>query len=166
MKTVIELTHDLAQLDMARQEAQALADDRATRSYRVQSVTSAVVLGNAGQADLLAAQSALDASIDALLRVANLKQAVADIERQLVEARGRERKAHCDSVAAEHAALHDRFKAQSKELLQTFKEMQTLNFSYMGLTGRELHPAFYRELNLPVISGMLSSRSGIFTGSE
>lgn len=166
MKTTAELTAELELLNAALKEATTLANERSTASYRLQAATSQNVLGLVGVAEVQAAHDWLDRTLEALPRVANLKQAIADNEQLLVEARGRERRTHCEGIKAEHQQLFDTFKADSEKLLATFKEMQTLNFTYMGLVGRELHPSYFRDLHLPAVSGSLASRSNISTGSE
>lgn len=168
MKTVEQLTAEKQILEQALAEAGTLVADRASRSYQVQSATSQAVLQGSAEARarLEKAQRDLQESVDALVRQDHLRTAIKSLEEQIVVARGAERRQSCEAIANEHAALYGEYIAASKSLLAQFRQLQTLNFSHMGMTGRELHGAHERELNLPAVTGPLCARSNFSTGQE
>jgi len=166
MKTVSELQAEKQTLELALAEASNLIADRATRSYIVQSTTTGMVLGSKSRNDLEQAQHRLQESVDALIRQDHLRIAIRSLDDQITFAKGCERKQSCDHIKDEHASLYADYINASKNLLVKFKRLQVLNFSYMGLTGRELHSGHERELNLPAVTGALSARSNITTGAE
>jgi len=166
MKTVEQLEQDLAILQTALKDTQAIVNERGTRSYVVQSMTSRVVLGNATKQDLIAAQAALEECVEALPRLAALQTSIATVVEQIAFAKGRERKQSCDQIKDEHASLYADYKAASKALLAQFRQLQHLNNCYVGLTGRPLHGGHEIEINLPAVTGPLCARSNISTGQE
>jgi hypothetical protein len=166
MKTTAELQTEIAALETALQETRTLANERSTLSYRLQVVTAQTVLGKATKLDLENVKRDLDASVEALTRISFLEQAISDLKKQLDYAKGRERSTHCETVRAEHVALYETYKEQSRQVLATFKQLQTLNRAHVGLTGRDLHCAFERELNLPALTGSLCSRSNFTTAQS
>lgn len=65
MKTVQELTQELQIIETAFAETRQVAAGRATASYRVQSIQTKVILGQAEQHALIAAQAEVDKTIEA-----------------------------------------------------------------------------------------------------
>lgn len=149
MKTSQDLQNDLQTLRQALQDANQLAAQRTSNSYRVQSVTQAVVLGQLGQSELIAAQNALDASTAALIQAQNLSQATAELEQEVIYAQGRERQSLCHSINDEYSATYARYVADSKRLLQTFCQLHQLSNRHQALTNRPLMAPDQSLLCLP-----------------
>lgn len=166
MKTIAELEQERIELERAVKDTIALANERGTRAYRIQTMTTAVALGHASKADLQKAQADLDASVNAIVRRQHLEASLAELDSSIVVTRGRDRAAYCNSVADEHAAVYADYKTKSKELFELFKQLNTLNNKYMGLTSRQLHGMHENELNLPAVTGALGPRSNIGTAKE
>lgn len=166
-KTLEDLQGELAILEAELTNNQKLINERATRSYQVQAVQTGVLLGGKTQADLLAAQSALDECVQAIPRKHLLEQAILDQRTIIRDFQHRERKDYIDSLKRQFIDVMDRYKVESKKLLAIHEELVSLDNRY-----RSLAPAydglldnFYRELNLPAVTGSLASRSGFCTGS-
>lgn len=166
MKTLNELEAERVELVRAIADATTLANERSTYAYRIQSLTTQHALGLASRGDLEKAQRDLTDSVDAIVRRQHLEASLVELDNAIVITRGRERAAYCHSVADEHAAVYADYKVKSKELLELFKQLTTLNNKHMGLTGRQLHGAHENELNLPTVTGPLGNRSTITSGEE
>lgn len=170
-QTVAELVAALAKLQAELRIVSAEANDRATRSYKVQAITSAVVMGTATKADLMEAQAALTRSVEAMVTVQALERAIAEQEQTIAYAKGRERAGECQDIKLAFDAALERHREAAKLCLAEFREMQRLDRQWMAMVSAHgsinpLMPNFYRELHLPVISGNLGNRSNISTGAE
>ncbi len=166
MKTIAELEAERVELERAVKEANDLANERGTRAYRIQTLTTQHALGHASRGDLEKAQRELDDSVDAIVRKQHLERSLAELDETIVVTRGRDRAAYCNSVDAEHRQLYAEYKTKSKELFELFRTLNTLNNKHLGLTGRALHGTHENELNLPAVTGALGPRSNICTAKE
>ena len=167
-----QLQAELALLEAELAATRKLAGDRATRGYHLQSVTTNVILGKASTSDLEAARVAQDESVAALLRIPLLEQAVGDARQRVDDAQHRARVQHIDGIKDAFQTTFDEYRLQSKRTLELFRELQRLDTQYRAIgSGPMAHlqcllDPYQRELNLPVLTGSLASRSGFSTGQE
>lgn len=170
MKTINELQDELQILQNELAECNRVATDRATRSYLVQSAQTAVLLGNKTSSDLQQAQTSLDESIAAIVRKPMLEQAVADHRALIDDAQHRERSEFIASIKSEFIDVMDRYKVESKKLLDIHNALVALDNKYRSIAPAAallgLLDPYFRELNLPAATGSLASRSGFTTGQE
>lgn len=165
-KTAAQIELELNTLEQELQSARELARRRSTYSYVVQSVTAAVVLGNATQANLDRANADLDKSVDATIRVAMLEQSVGELRNTLDYVRGQERTAFCQSIKQEFNSTYAQYHEQSKQLFATFKTLKQLALRYQGMTNVSLLPPSDAKLNLPCLDPASQWDVGIPTGSR
>lgn len=75
-------------------------------------------------------------------------------------------------IKDEFQTTFDEYKVKSAEVLELFRELQRLDTQYRGIgSGPSAHlqhllDPFHAELNLPVLTGSLASRSNFTTGQE
>lgn len=168
-KTLEDLQAELRILEAELTNNQKLINERATRSYQVQSVQTGVLLGHRTQADLAEAQRQLDECIQAITRKPMLEQAIADQRSIIDNHQHRERSEYIDGIRKQFIDVMDRYKIESKKLLAIHDELVSLDNKYRSLApgyDAGLLDPFYRELNLPAVTGSLASRSGFCTGQE
>ena len=166
-KDLPALQAELRILEAELKSNQVLINERATRSYAVQAATSGCLLGHRTKADLQAAQTALEESVNAIPRKALLEQAIADQRAIIDNFQQRERKDYVDSLKRQFFDVMDRYRIESKKLLAIHEELVSLDNRYRSLAPAYdgLLDPFYRELNLPAVTGPLAARSGFCTGS-
>lgn len=164
MKTATDFESELAILEAELQDTNRLANERGTASYRLQAVTSQNVLGAVGIAEVQAAQTFLDKTVEALLRKDLLTQAVIETREKVVHARGRERAAHCQDVAATYQASFDEWKQTCRLALAQLNELKRLDTQYRGLTNRPLMAERLLDTNLPALDHESTWDVGIPTG--
>jgi hypothetical protein len=170
MKTLEELQTELATIEQALVETRKLANERATVSYQLQVIQTGVLLGNKTTSDLQQAQAQLQATVDALVKVPLLEQAVADARKMVEECQFQDRKKHVDGIKKEFDDVYERYGIESKKLLAIYRDLQRLDNQYRAMARAgslpELLGPYHRELNLPAVTGPLSTRSGFSTGQE
>lgn len=170
MKSLPEYQQDLVTIEQALQEARKTANQRATISYQLQTTQTKMLLGQAEQSELQAVQANLDTCIEALTKIPLLEQAVADAKSMVEGAQHRERSAYVKSITDEYEAAYALYTSNSKAVLASFRDLQRLDNLYRSLarsgTLPNLLDPFQRELNLPAVTGPLSTRSGFTTGQE
>lgn len=170
MKSLTELQQELATIEAALAETRKLANLRAERGYYLQTVQTAVLLGNKTTHDLEQAQASLMETVDALVKVPLLEQAVADAKRMVEECQFADRRKHVESIKAEFEGVYERYGIESKKLLAIYRELQRLDNQYRAMARAgslpELLAPYHREMNLPAVTGPLSTRSGFTTGQE
>jgi len=169
-KTLQELQAELAVIEVALADTRKHANERATCSYELQVVQTAVILGNKERHELLAAQDKLQATVDALLQVPLLEQAAADARRMVEEKQFQDRREHVEEIKTEFDQVYERYGIESKKLLAIYRDLQRLDIQYRALARAgslpELLAPYHRELNLPAVTGALSTRSNFTTGQE
>lgn len=169
-KSLEELQSELALLQAELATTRKHAAERATLAYTLQSVQTKVILGQAELHELEAAKVAQEKSIESLLRVPMLEQAVKDAEQAVENSKHRARVEHVNDIKDRFQTTYDDYKQRSKETLELFRELQRLDTQYRGLarTGSlpQLLDPYQRELNLPAVTGPLSARSNFSTGQE
>jgi hypothetical protein len=170
MKTLTELQQELTAIETALADTRKVANERATASYELQTVQTQVILGNKTTADLLASQAKVQVTVDALVKIPLLEQAVADARKMVEECQFADRKKHVEGIKAEFDQVYERYGIESKKLLAIYRDLQRLDTQYraMARTGSlpELLVPYHRELNLPAVTGPLNARSGFTTGQE
>ena len=169
-KTLAQLQDELATIEQALIDTRKHANERATASYELQTVQTAVILGTKTTADLLASQAKVQATVDSTIKVPLLEQAVADARRMVEEAQFADRRKHVEGIKAEFDQVYERYTIESKKLLAIYRDLQRLDTQYRAMARAgslpELLVPYHRELNLPAVTGPLSTRSGFTTGQE
>lgn len=170
MKSLNEYQAELKVIEDALADTRRTANLRAERSYHLQTVQTALLLGNKTKQDLEMAQASLNETIEALTKVPLLEQAVADAKSMVENAQFADRKKHVEGIKAEFDQVYERYGIESKKLLAIYRDLQRLDTLYRSLarTGSlpNLLDPYHRELNLPAITGPLSTRSGFTTGAD
>lgn len=166
MKTSAELQTELDTLQAELQRTQHLANERSTRSYKVQSCTAGVVLGSYTHHDLEMAKAELDESVEAVIRLSHLKQSIADLRSQLTHAQGRERAGFCQGIKGEFDATYQTYIEQQRQLHQTHLTLRTLSNRYAAMTNVSLMIPRDSKLNLPALAGVNDWDCGIPTGAQ
>lgn len=168
-KTLEDLQGELAILEQELTNNQRLINERATRSYQVQAVQTGVLLGGKTQADLLAAQSALDECVQAIPRKHLLEQAIVDQRTIIRDFQHRERSQFVADLKRQFIDVLDRYRIESRKLFAIHQELVSLDNRYRSLAPGQmtgLLEPYFRELNLPAVTGSLASRSGFCTGQD
>lgn len=167
-KSLDDLKAELTILQDELDRTQRLINDRPTRSYAVQVFQTGVLLGHKTQADLAQAQSELDESIAAISRKHLLEQSIADQKKLIEDYQFADRIQMVEGIRAEFHDVMDRYKVESKKLLEIHRHLARLDNTYRSIArGSDgLLDPFYRELNLPAVTGSLASRSGFCTGQD
>lgn len=168
-KTLEDLQAELRILEGELIANQKLINERATRSYALQAATSGMLLGSKSQADLQEAQHQLDESIAAISRKALLEMAVADQRAIIQDYQHRERAQYVADLKRQFIDVMDRYKVESRKLLAIHNELVSLDNRYRSLASGQLTgllEPYFRELNLPAVTGSLASRSGFCTGQD
>lgn len=167
--TIDELNATLQKLEEAYKETKELADQRATLGYALQAKNVAFSLGTAPRHELEAAKDQLDKSVEATIRLKDIEDAIASQRKMVDYAKSAARRATCDQIAATYQATYEQHVLDCKATLASFRELQRLSQQHAAMSprmGGEIMPPYYRELNLPALTGSLASRSTFTTGQE
>lgn len=168
-KDLPTLQDELRILEAELKSNQVLINERATRSYQVQAVQTGVLLGHRTQADLAEAQRQLDECIQAISKKHLLEQAIADQRAIIQNYQHRERSQFVADLKRQFYDVMGRYKVESKKLLAIHTELVSLDNRYRSLApsyDAGLLEPYFRELNLPAVTGSLASRSGFCTGQD
>jgi hypothetical protein len=167
-KDLATLEDELRILEAELKSNQQLINERASRSYQVQSAQTGVLLGSKSRMDLEAAQKALEESVNAISRKHLLEQAIADQRAIIQDYQHRERAQFVADLKRQFIDVMDRYKIESKKLFAIHEELVSLDKRYRALAPAYdgLLAPYFRELNLPAVTGSLASRSGFCTGQD
>jgi len=170
MKSLSDYQQELQTIETALQEARTTANQRATLSYQLQVTQTKMLLGQADKEQLQDVQTQLDKTVEALTRIPLLEQAVQDAKSMVEHAKHQERHQYVRSITDEYEAAYAQYVQNSKATLASFRDLQRLDNLYRSLAKSGALPhlldPFQRELNLPAVTGPLSTRSGFTTGQE
>lgn len=148
-KTVTDYQQELTVLEDELKTCNVLIRDREARSYRVQHHTTQLALGTGDRDELIAAQAAFDASIEALIRKQHLEAAIAELRDTIRWQEGQERRQFVQSVKQEFDDLHLSYFNDCKALHEKFRQLHVLSIKYQGLVARPLLDELSYRLHLP-----------------
>lgn len=170
MKSLSDYQAELETIETALQEARTTANQRGTIGYQLQVTQTKMLLGQADKSALQDVQTQLDKAVEALTRIPMLEQAVADAKSMVENAKHQERHQYVKGITDEYEAAYAQYVANSKAVLASFRDLQRLDNLYRSLAKAGALPhlldPYQRELNLPAVTGPLSTRSGFTTGQE
>lgn len=151
MKSSTELQDELNTLTTEQTHVLSLVHALPSLTKAVQRATTQHLLGQATVAEVQQAQTRLEDATQALSRKDALDAAIASHKDSLDWTRGQERAAFCHSIRDEYGQQFAQYAAESRQLLQTFKQMNQLHLKHLAMTGRPLmfEPDF--ALDLPAI---------------
>jgi hypothetical protein len=151
MKSVQELQDELpilqAELDACIKQVASINQ----LSANLQTLTTAHALGSVTASDLLQAQRLHDEALQAIPRQQLLTQSIREQKQMIDYAEAQEKRQFLDSISKQFADMREQYVAQSKQLLQTFKEMHRLHTVSMSMRSHTLMSDNDYRLDLPAL---------------